>query len=116
MDEHRHYGHHPAPADTEPPAEPGYPHHPEVADPAGALPGIPRVRHNAHAEHDGHAGHDKHAGHSVEMFRRKFWLTLALTIPTVVWGLMLMSLTGWHAPAFPGSPGFPGSPVAPVGS
>jgi Cu2+-exporting ATPase len=37
------------------------------------------------------------------MFRRKFWLTLALTIPTVVWGHMLMSLTGWHAPAFPGS-------------
>ena len=37
------------------------------------------------------------------MFRRKFWLTLALTIPTVLWGHMLMSLTGWHAPAFPGS-------------
>jgi Cu2+-exporting ATPase len=37
------------------------------------------------------------------MFRRKFWLTLALTVPTVVWGHMLMSLTGWHAPEFPGS-------------
>ncbi|WP_349264131.1 heavy metal translocating P-type ATPase [Longimicrobium sp.] len=37
------------------------------------------------------------------MFRRKFWLTLALTIPTVLWGHMLMSLTGWNAPAFPGS-------------
>jgi Cu2+-exporting ATPase len=39
----------------------------------------------------------------VEIFRRKFWLTLLLTIPTVIWGHMLMSLTGWHAPAFPGS-------------
>ncbi|HST58471.1 MAG TPA: HAD-IC family P-type ATPase, partial [Longimicrobium sp.] len=58
---------------------------------------------DAHRGHGGHEGHDKHAGHSVEMFRRKFWLTLALTIPTVLWGHMLMSLTGWHAPAFPGS-------------
>ncbi|HVH13488.1 MAG TPA: heavy metal translocating P-type ATPase, partial [Longimicrobium sp.] len=37
------------------------------------------------------------------MFRRKFWLTLVLTIPTIVWGHMLTSITGWHAPAFPGS-------------
>jgi P-type Cu2+ transporter len=37
------------------------------------------------------------------MFRRKFWLALLLTIPTVVWGHMLARLTGWHAPAFPGS-------------
>jgi Cu2+-exporting ATPase len=58
--------------------------------------------HHGHA-HGDHGGHDKHAGHSVEMFRRKFWLTLALTVPVVVWGHMLASLTGWHAPAFPGS-------------
>jgi len=37
------------------------------------------------------------------MFRRRFWTTLALTIPTVVWGHMLTSVTGWRAPAFPGS-------------
>ncbi|HEX8318674.1 MAG TPA: heavy metal translocating P-type ATPase [Longimicrobium sp.] len=59
--------------------------------------------HSAHGAHSGHEEHDKHAGHSVEIFRRKFWLTLALTVPTVLWGHMLMSLTGWHAPAFPGS-------------
>jgi P-type Cu2+ transporter len=53
--------------------------------------------------HAGHGGHDKHAGHSVEMFRDKFWISLVLTIPTVVWGHMLAELTGWHAPAFPGS-------------
>ncbi|HET6628695.1 MAG TPA: heavy metal translocating P-type ATPase [Woeseiaceae bacterium] len=46
---------------------------------------------------------DQHAGHSVEMFRNKFWLSLALTIPTVVWGHMLMRLTGYRPPAFPGS-------------
>ena len=37
------------------------------------------------------------------MFRRKFWLALVLTIPTVTWGHILMRLTGWQAPAFPGS-------------
>lgn len=30
--------------------------------------------------------HDKHAGHSVAMFRDRFWLSLALTLPTLVWG------------------------------
>ena len=37
------------------------------------------------AEHDMHAaGHDRHAGHSVAMFRDKFWLSLALTIPVIL--------------------------------
>jgi P-type Cu2+ transporter len=58
--------------------------------------------HDHHA-HGGHEGHDRHAGHSVEMFRDRFWITLALTIPTVLWGHMLPEVTGWHAPAFPGS-------------
>ena len=35
--------------------------------------------------HAGHTPHDKHTGHSVEMFRRKFWGTLLLSIPTVIW-------------------------------
>ena len=33
-----------------------------------------------HGEHE-YPGHDKHAGHDLEMLRRRFWLTLALTIP-----------------------------------
>ena len=37
------------------------------------------------------------------MFRDKFWIALLLTIPTVIWGHMLPELTGWRAPAFPGS-------------
>jgi P-type Cu2+ transporter len=54
-------------------------------------------------EHHEHHEHHEHAGHSVEMFRDRFWLSLALTIPTVLWGHMLPALTGWHAPHFPGS-------------
>ncbi len=48
-------------------------------------------------------GHDKHAGHSVEMFRDRFWLTLALTVPTLVWEPMLQHWFGFTAPVFPGS-------------
>jgi P-type Cu2+ transporter len=52
---------------------------------------------------DDHAAHDKHAGHSVPMFRDKFWWTLILTLPTLVWGHMLQSALGYTAPVFPGS-------------
>ena len=55
------------------------------------------------AAHDAHARHDKHAGHSVAMFRDRFWISLALTIPTLIWGHMLQSALGYTAPHFPGS-------------
>ena len=52
---------------------------------------------------DAHAGHDTHAGHSVAMFRDRFWITLLLTIPTVIWGHMLQRAFGYSAPQFTGS-------------
>jgi len=51
----------------------------------------------------GQAGHARHAGHSVAMFRNKFWLTFALTIPVVVWSSEVQHWVGYTAPAFPGS-------------
>jgi Cu2+-exporting ATPase len=78
------------------PEKPGYPEHPELR----------RARHAAHgagAAGAHPAGHDRHTGHSVAMFRTRFWVALALTVPTVVWGHMLASATGWHAPVFLGS-------------
>lgn len=60
-----------------------------------------------HTHHDAHTQHDKHEGHSVEMFRRKFWLTLALTIPTLVWGHMLQSALHYQAPHFQGAQWIP---------
>ena len=50
------------------------------------------------ADHAGHEGHGDHAA----MFRRKFWLSLALTIPVVIYSHMLMELTGWDPPGFSG--------------
>ena len=60
--------------------------------------------HGAHPKSAGaHAGHDRHAGHSVAMFRDKFWLSLALTIPVVVWSAEVQHWLGYRAPTFPGS-------------
>ena len=61
------------------------------------------AEHAEHAEHQQHAGHDKHAGHSVAMFRDKFWISLALTLPTLIWGHLLPRTFGYDAPTFAGS-------------
>ena len=61
-------------------------------------------RHEGHHEHQGHA---QHAGHSVAMFRDKFWWSVVLTVPTVVWSPMIQQWLGFHAPSFPGSPYIP---------
>jgi P-type Cu2+ transporter len=47
--------------------------------------------------------HERHAGHSVEMFRDRFWITLLLTIPTLVWSEMIQEWFGFTAPTFAGS-------------
>ncbi len=57
----------------------------------------------AHAAQDKHAAHDKHAGHDPDVFRRQFWLVLALTIPVVIWSPQVRELLGYQPPAFPGS-------------
>jgi Cu2+-exporting ATPase len=59
-----------------------------------------RAGHDAHA---GHGGHDKHAGHSPDMFKRRFWLSLLLSIPVVFWSEMVQEWLGYTAPEFPGS-------------
>jgi Cu2+-exporting ATPase len=49
------------------------------------------------------AGHDRHAGHSVSMFRDKFWLSLILTLPVILWSHDPQEWLGYQAPRFPGS-------------
>lgn len=43
-------------------------------------------------------GHHDHAA----MFRNRFWVSLVLTIPVVLYSHMLMELTGWTPPELPG--------------
>jgi P-type Cu2+ transporter len=57
--------------------------------------------HDMHGAHGGeHAGHDAHAGHSVAMFRDRFWLSVLLTIPVLVWSGMVQEWLGYTAPTF----------------
>lgn len=52
--------------------------------------------HNQHSSHASHASHDKHAGHDPEMFRRRFWLTLGLTIPVFIASSTVMEWFDYH--------------------
>jgi P-type Cu2+ transporter len=70
--------------------KPGYPEHPETAHPHGHPP-----------QHE--AEHDRHAGHSVEMFKNRFWLSLVLTIPVVLYSHEIQELLRFRMPEFPGS-------------
>src|SRR5690606_11540706 len=58
--------------------------------------------HGSHDKHAGHGGHDKHAGHDPEVFRRRFWLTLVLTVPVV---LFSETVQDWFAYSLEGVPG-----------
>jgi cation transport ATPase len=54
--------------------------------------------HGAHGDHGdrrGHGVHDGHAGHDPDLFRRRFWLSLALTIPLVVTSEMVQDWFGY---------------------
>ena len=57
--------------------------------------------HHDHGEHAGHAGHGGHADHA-EMFRRRFWVSLALTVPTVLYSAMVQDWLGYTAPELTG--------------
>jgi Cu2+-exporting ATPase len=43
-----------------------------------------------------HHVHDKHAGHDPEKFRRRFWLSLLLTVPVVISSEMVMDWFGYE--------------------
>lgn len=67
--------------------------------------------HPGHGDHSGHGGgteggggHDGHAGHGAhgEMFRRRFWVSLILSLPVVGFSHMVAELLGYQLPDFPG--------------
>jgi len=56
----------------------------------------------AHDEH-AHAGHGvDHRGHE-DMFRRRFWVSLVLTVPVLLFSPMIQAWLGFQMPEFPGS-------------
>jgi Cu2+-exporting ATPase len=54
-------------------------------------------------DHGGHEGHGDHSHHDPAQFRRKFWLSLVLTVPTLVFSTGLQDILGLDGPRFPGS-------------
>lgn len=82
------------------------PMHPEVtSDKPGMCPkchmALEKTKQSPHDEHHG-SSHDKHAGHSPDMFKQKFWLSLLLTIPTLLFSHTVQGWLGFEL-MFPGS-------------
>lgn len=79
------------------------PMHPDVtSDKPGMCPkchmALEKTKVQPPHEHD----HDKHAGHSPNMFKQKFWLSLLLTIPTLLFSHTVQGWLGFEL-MFPGS-------------
>lgn len=98
-----HHGDHPAPETdhTHHPDHASHEHHAD-ADTHG------QAMHHGHPhsaldeDHQVH-GHGEHSGHSTAMFRERFWWSLILSIPVVIFSPMVAHLLGYPLPAFPGS-------------
>ncbi|WP_091467027.1 copper-translocating P-type ATPase [Paenarthrobacter nitroguajacolicus] len=94
-------------------------HHTQHAGPVGEAGPDPADAHQvtSAASPDHHHGHDsddyavhshgQHAGHSTAMFKDRFWLTLALSVPVVYFSPMFGHLLGYVPPQFPGSTWIP---------
>lgn len=85
------------------------PMHPEItSDKPGMCPkchmALEKTKPISHNEHE---NHDKHAGHNPNMFKQKFWLSLLLTIPTLLFSHTVQSWLGFHL-------GFTGSEYIPA--
>jgi P-type Cu2+ transporter len=78
--------------------------HHQNGEHAGGLTGHEmHAAHGGEAEHTGHdAAHADHTGHE-QIFRRKFWVSLVLSIPVLLYSMGLQMMLGIALPAFPGS-------------
>lgn len=101
------HGDHPAPETdhTHHPDHASHEHHADADTHGQAMPhGHPHsVLDEDHQVH----GHGEHAGHSTAMFRERFWWSLILSIPVVIFSPMVAHLLGYPLPEFPGSTWIP---------
>ncbi len=92
--EHDHAAH----ADHGPVAE-LHEHGVEITEEAIGVP-ADLQEHTGHA--DEHEGHTDHTGHE-QMFRKRFWISLVLSIPVLIYSPSVQEWFGYTAPPFPGS-------------
>lgn len=64
---------------------------------------VQKMTHDHGKMSEDHAGHEKHAGHSLKMFANKFWVSLILTIPILLYSELPQIFFDWQSPAFFGS-------------
>lgn len=71
-------------------------HKPEVHEPRSQNVNEKSDHHNQnhHGNHEG--GHDKHHGHSIGDFKKRFWVSLVLTIPISYLSMMIQMIFGYH--------------------
>ncbi len=62
---------------------------------------MPKTDHD-HAEHEEHAAHADHSGHE-QMFRKRFWISLFLSIPVLLYSQSIQDWLGFSMPQFTGS-------------
>ncbi|MHA7282262.1 heavy metal translocating P-type ATPase [Arthrobacter sp. TMS2-4] len=90
-------------ADTEPTHGQAMPaDQPRSALSAEEQPAPRGAGHDVDEDHQVHS-HGEHAGHSTAMFRQRFWVSLALTLPVLAFSPMFTMLLGTMPPEFPGS-------------
>ncbi|MCJ7658148.1 MAG: heavy metal translocating P-type ATPase, partial [Anaerolineales bacterium] len=58
--------------------------------------------HESHDQHQDHGTHVDHTGHE-EMFRNRFWVSIALSIPVLLYSPTIQQFFGFSMPTFPGS-------------
>ena len=106
-DEHTPHGEHPHHHEPHGPSTEGPPssahahaHASHDAHPSGA-----HEDHAGHGDHGGHAGHDHRAHHQamVADFRRRFWVSLVLTIPIILTAPLVQRVFGFSL-SLPGDP------------
>ena len=78
-------------------------HHPNSA---GEPPHSAHGADSQDATHGEHASHADHTGHE-QMFRRRFWGSLGLSIPVLIFSPVIQALLGFGVPSFPGSAWIP---------
>ena len=105
VDEHE--GHTPAQSGTEATADAHAMHDghaPEQGqpEPAPHSPHAGRLQDTHLAAASGHKAHADHTGHET-MFRRRFWVSLNLSLPVILYSPMIQEWFGFRPPAFPGS-------------
>ena len=90
---HDHEGH---------PPSAGHTPHQHHGGASGHLGHAAREGHAHPQDHRGHADHVDHTGHEA-MFRRRFWVSLLLSIPVLVYSPLVQRVLGFAPPTFPGS-------------